>query len=150
VIPRLTATFAALPLTPFVLAVLPPFLGCFPGASEFELPSHVQGDVGRVVSGAVGTVAVIDVESGKILAAKKLDFAGKQLVPRRSTRKPFVLMELLGLRETGSEATIYLPSAASHRGVRLDCGPTGDLSQLADDAIVDAGMVAHSVSEDYR
>ena len=93
-IPRLTAAFAALPLTLFVLALLPPFFGCFSRASEVELPSHVQGDVDRAVS-AAGIVAVIDVESGKILAEKKLDFAGKQTVRPGSTRKPFVLMELL-------------------------------------------------------
>ena len=34
--------------------------------------------------------------------------------------------------------------------MRLDCGHATDFSQLADDAMVEAAMVAHSVFEEYR
>ena len=93
----LTVGFVALPLTVFVLAVLPPFFGGVFGASEFELQSYasrVRGDVDRALSGPAGTIAVIDVASRKILAAKNPDFAGKQLIWPGSTLRPFVLMEL--------------------------------------------------------
>jgi hypothetical protein len=161
VILRLTVVFVALPLTLFVLAVLLFFFGCFSRASEFERESYdspLPGDVDRAFS-AAGTIVVMDVESGEILAAKSLGFPGKQLMRPGSTRKPFALMDLTDSGLTGPEATIHLPSAASHRGMELDCGHTADVSQLAGDAMVlylpegrggDAAMVAHSVFEEYR
>lgn len=95
---RLTVAFAALPLTLFVPAVVPPFFGCVSGASEFEresYDSHLPGNVDGAFRLIAGIIAVIDVESRKILAEKSLDFAGKQLMRPGSTRKPFVLMESL-------------------------------------------------------
>ena len=89
--------FVALPLTLFVPAVLPPFFGCVSGASEFELESydsHLPGNVDGAFRGTAGIIVVIDFESRKILAAKSLDFAGKQLMRPGPTRKPFALMDL--------------------------------------------------------
>jgi hypothetical protein len=96
VILRLAVAFVALPL--LAPAVLPPFFGCFSGASEFEVrsyDSHLPGDVDRALGGAREITVVMEVASGEILAAKNLAFPGKQLMRPGSTRTLFVLMELL-------------------------------------------------------
>src|SRR5438477_532292 len=83
---------------------------CFPlfacprhGAWTCTQPKHVcresprgsqkTGVVDRVSIGSAGSIVAIDVESGEILAAKNLEFAGKQVKGGDSTprwlRDPF-------------------------------------------------------------
>lgn len=132
--------FAALPLTLFALAVLPPLFGCSSRTSEFELQPYdslLQGNVDRALSGPAGTIAVTDVESAAILAAKNQCFAGKQLIRPGSAREPFVLMELPDSGKLDPRRRLICPRPLRIGGMRLDCSHTADVSQFdANDAMV--------------
>jgi len=121
-----------LPLTLFLLSSL--LL-----SSVYASNSHdprLQRAVDRVLDGHAGTVVVIDVESGEILAAKNLEFAGKQLIRPGSMLKPFVLMELLDSGKLDPKARLICRRPLRIGGLRLDCSHTADVTQLdADDAI---------------
>jgi cell division protein FtsI/penicillin-binding protein 2 len=86
--------------------------------------------------GHAGSIVVIDVESGEILAAKNLELAGKQLIRPGSTLKPFVLMALLDSGKLDPKQRLICRRPLRIGGLRLDCSHTQDVSQLdADDAI---------------
>ena len=112
-----------------------------PISSEFELPSHVQGDVDRALAGPARAVVLMDVEPGGIQATKNLGFAGKQLIRRCVLELRLICRRPLRIG-----------------GMWLDCSDTSDVSQLeANDAMVvyipqgrgaDAAIVAHPSSRD--
>ncbi len=126
------AAVASLPLALFLLSWLLLPSPCLSKTQDLRL----QGAVERVLDGHAGTVVVIDVESGEILAAKNLELAGRQLIRPGSTLKPFVLMELLDSGKLDPKQRLICRRPLRIGGLRMDCSHTADVKQLdADDAV---------------
>ncbi len=88
------------------------------------------------MQGRAGALVLIDITSEKILAAKNLDAAGKDLVRPGSALKPFVLMELLETGKLDGKQRLLCKRPLRIAGVRMDCSHAREVSELdADDAI---------------
>jgi cell division protein FtsI/penicillin-binding protein 2 len=98
--------------------------------------AQLQSAVDEAMKGHAGALVVIDVSSEKILAAKNLDVAGKELVRPGSALKPFVLLELLETGKLDAKQRLLCRRPLNIGGVRMDCSHTRDVAELdADDAI---------------
>lgn len=105
-------------------------------SSSNSFDQRLQGAVDHALSGHSGAIVVIDVASNETLAAKNLEFAGRQLIRPGSTVKPFVLMELLDSGKLDPKQRLMCKRPLRIGSLRLDCSHTTDVSQLdADDAI---------------
>jgi penicillin-binding protein 2 len=97
---------------------------------------RLQRAVDEAMKGHAGAIVVVDVASEKILAAKNLEVAGRELVRPGSALKPFVLMELLETGKLDAKQRLLCRRPLSIGGVRMDCSHTRDVAELdADDAI---------------
>jgi len=97
---------------------------------------QLQSAIDEAMQGHAGAIVVVDVASQKILAAKNLEGAGKELVRPGSTLKPFVVMELLETGKLDAKQRLLCRRPLSIGGVRMDCSHTRDVAELdADDAI---------------
>jgi len=98
--------------------------------------AQLQRAVDEAMQGHVGALVVIDVSSEKILAAKNLDVAGRDLVRPGSALKPFVLLELMETGKLDAKQRLLCRRPLRIGGVRMDCSHTRDVAELdADDAI---------------
>lgn len=98
--------------------------------------AQLQRAVDEAMQGHAGALVVIDVSSEKILAAKNLDVAGRDLVRPGSALKPFVLLELLETGKLDAKQRLLCRRPLNIGGVRMDCSHTRDVAELdADDAI---------------
>lgn len=133
------AAVAGLLLTSALPASLHPSCGCSREACELHsqrYDSRLQAAADRALGGPAAAIVVVDVDSGRILAAKNLEFAGNGLIRSGSTLKPFVLMELLGSGKLNPRQRLVCRRPLGIAGMRLDCSHTPDVSQLdADEAI---------------
>jgi len=73
------------------------------------------------MSGRSGALVVLDVESGKILAAHDLRLAAMALARPGSTVKPFVLRALLAARKVDPEQRLICRRVLRIGGVKMDC-----------------------------
>jgi cell division protein FtsI/penicillin-binding protein 2 len=121
---------------------LPPFI--LPVAIFLLLPLlhsatadlRLQHAVELAMQGHAGAAVVLEVTSGKILAARNLEIAAGDLVRPGSTLKPFVLMELLETGKLDARQRLLCKRPLRIGGVRMDCSHTTDVAELdADDAI---------------
>lgn len=75
----------------------------------------------RAMSGRTGTVAVIDIASGRLLAAHRPDIAARRLAKPGSTLKPFTAAYLLSSGAAKSGSTVVCRRELRIGGRRLDC-----------------------------
>ena len=80
------------------------------GAMSFAVaqPSNstLRDAVSRAMAGHRGTAVMIDVSSGRVLAAFHLDVAARRLVQPGSSIKPFTLMALLGTGKVNAHTAL--------------------------------------------
>jgi cell division protein FtsI/penicillin-binding protein 2 len=83
-----------------------------------------------------GALVVVDVASGEVLAAHRLDLAARTLARPGSTLKPFVLMELLKTRRLDANRKLVCRRGLRIGNVRMDCTHPASITELnASDAI---------------
>jgi penicillin-binding protein A len=98
--------------------------------------SALQKSVDLAMENHPGTFVVVDVSSGKILAANNLRLAATTLQTPGSTLKPFVLMTLLNLHRVDPAQKLLCKHKLQIGSERLDCTHPISISELnADDAI---------------
>ena len=68
-----------------------------------------------------GAAVVVEVESGKILAAQGIETAGRRLATPGSTVKPFVLMALLNSQKLKPDEAFLCRRTLRIAGKRMDC-----------------------------
>jgi cell division protein FtsI/penicillin-binding protein 2 len=119
------------------LFILPIALFLFSSLADSTLPeTSLQVAVDQAMQGHVGAIVVVKVTSERILAARNLDVAGKELVRPGSTLKPFVVLELLETGKLDAKQRLLCRRPLNIGGVRMDCSHTRDVTELdADDAI---------------
>ncbi len=81
-------------------------------------------------SPAPTAIVVVDVESGKIIAARGMDLAAHRLATPGSSVKPFVLMTLLESGRLDPQKKLLCHRPLWIGGVRMDCPHPEDVSQL--------------------
>jgi len=98
-----------------------------------------QTDLGRAAARALagrrGSIVVLDVASGRVLAAERLDLAGRPVRPG-STLKPLVLLELLHSGKLDSRERLVCSRRLRIGTLRFDCSHVREVSELdLDDAL---------------
>jgi len=83
--------------------------------------SALQSAVSRVMTGQSGTAVVVEVGSGRLLAAYHLDVAARRVVAPGSSIKPFTLMALLESGKVTAQTTLMCKRTLSIAGHKLDC-----------------------------
>jgi len=73
------------------------------------------------MNGRQGTAVVMDVGSGEILAAYRMDVAARRLASPGSTIKPFTLMALFEERAVNEKTAFFCPTVVRIGGRKLDC-----------------------------
>ncbi|HWQ03259.1 MAG TPA: penicillin-binding transpeptidase domain-containing protein, partial [Candidatus Nitrosotenuis sp.] len=73
------------------------------------------------MAGRTGTAVVLDVESGAILAAHRLDLAARRVVFPGSTVKPFVLLALLESKRLSLQDSLLCPIRLRIAENQIDC-----------------------------
>ena len=84
-------------------------------------PAHLQSEIDRIMQGRKGTAVLLDVRSGKILAAYHPDVAARRLALPGSAVKPFTLLALIDSGKVRPEEK-FLCRRQVHIGARnLTC-----------------------------
>ncbi len=83
--------------------------------------SDLQQTVVRAMAGRNGTAVVLDLASGKVLAAYHPETAARRLAPPGSSIKPFTLLALLESGKVDAQATLLCKRPLTIGGHRLDC-----------------------------
>lgn len=81
----------------------------------------MEAVISRLMAGREGAVVVLDVSSGKILAAHNLQLAAQRVTAPGSAAKPFVLLELLGSGRIDPAKRIFCRRTLTIAGRRMDC-----------------------------
>lgn len=81
----------------------------------------VQDAVDRAMAGRQGAVVVLDVSSGRVLAAHRLDVAARRLAAPGSAIKPFTLAALLASGRFKEDTALACRREVRVAGRRLDC-----------------------------
>ncbi len=81
----------------------------------------LQDAVSRAMTGQRGTVVVLEVSSGQVLASYRLDVAARRLAYPGSSIKPFTLMALLESGKLDGQTALMCKRPLSIGGRRLDC-----------------------------
>lgn len=107
-------------LLALVALLLPMLLAPVGGAAPI-LAERLQQAVEQSMAGRSGTVVVLDVASGRVLAQHNLDVAARRLAPPGSALKPFTLLALLERGTLKPETTLVCRRRLRLAGHRLDC-----------------------------
>ncbi len=92
------------------------------GTPPAESPqAELQRAVDHSMANRSGTVVVLDVKAGRILAQHRLDVAARTLAHPGSTLKPFTLLALLESGKTEPSSSWVCPRKLVISGRRLDC-----------------------------
>ncbi len=97
----------------------------------------LQTAVKRAMSNQRGTAIVLDVHSGRVIAASHLDVAARRVAPPGSTIKPFTLLALLQSGKVNGQTALMCKRFVSIGGRKLDCShpvttePIGPAEALA-------------------
>ncbi len=97
---------------------------CFaalPPAAEESGILALQSAVVRTMAGRRGTAVVVDVQSGRVLAAYHLDVAARRVVHPGSSIKPFTLLALLQAGKLDAHTALMCKRTVSIEGHKLDC-----------------------------
>ncbi|HEY4901618.1 MAG TPA: penicillin-binding transpeptidase domain-containing protein [Terriglobales bacterium] len=81
----------------------------------------LQQAVTRAMAGRSGAAVVVDVHSGKVLAAYRLDVAARRLAKPGSSLKPFTLLALLEAGKVNSQTNLLCQRRLTLGGHNLDC-----------------------------
>ena len=92
-----------------------------PPSSRPTLPEALNRTLDREFSHRSGAGVVVDVRSGRILAAKNIPVAARRLALPGSSIKPFVLYELLESGKLRPNEAFVCPYKLTIDGHRLDC-----------------------------
>jgi len=117
------ATMAAM-----VAAILSPAL--FLDAQGAQRNQALQRAAERSLAGRRGTVVVVDVLAGKILAARGLDTARKKKTSPGSTLKPFVLIALIDAGKLDVAESRICRKPLRIGGANLDCTHPEQVAEL--------------------
>jgi penicillin-binding protein A len=90
-------------------------------ASKLAGESALQQAVNRAMAGRNGTAVVVDVRSGKVLAAYRLDVAARRLAHPGSSIKTFTLLALLEAGKVDASTALVCKRPLTVGGLRLDC-----------------------------
>ncbi len=118
-------------------AAAPQRIPSAPAASNAVLPVALNRALARGFGNRSGTGVVVEVTSGRILAARNIPVAARRLVLPGSSIKPFVLYALLESRKLSPNEAFICPYTLTIDGHRLDCthpentGPLSPTSALA-------------------
>ena len=83
--------------------------------------SALQQAVTHAMAGRSGTAVVVEVRSGQVLAAYRLDVAARRLAHPGSSIKPFTLLALLEAGKVNAQTTLLCQRKLSLGGHTLDC-----------------------------
>jgi len=121
--------------SPVVRLALLILFTCVSLAQEHS-PASLQTAIQHAMKGRPGSVVVLNVASGKILAAWNLNAAAQRVEPPGSTVKPFVLLELLESGKIKPEQRLVCHRPLYVGGRRMDCSHPAAITALdAPDAI---------------
>ena len=101
------------------------------GDDRTTYSAALQKAVTGAMPGKAGTAVVIDVSTGKVLAAYHLDVAARRLALPGSAIKPFTLLALLESGKITSQTTLMCRRPLTIGGHNLDCSHP-DLTQPLD------------------
>jgi cell division protein FtsI/penicillin-binding protein 2 len=105
-------------------------------AQEGDSGASLEPVITKLMAGKPGTVVVLDVQSGKILAQSKLNVAAQRVTAPGSVIKPFVLMELLQSGKLNAQQRLICHRTLTIAGRRMDCTHSPAITNLdASDAI---------------
>lgn len=93
----------------------------------------LQKAVTDAMAGRSGTAVVVDVHSGRVLAAYRLDVAARRVAHPGSAIKPFTLMALLESGKVNEQTALMCKRSVSIGGHKLDCSHP-DMKQSLDPA----------------
>ncbi len=82
---------------------------------------ELQRAAAEAMAGRSGTAVVVDVRSGRMLAAYRLDVAARRIVHPGSSIKPFTLLALLESGKVEANTALMCKRAVSIGGHKLDC-----------------------------
>ena len=82
--------------------------------------SALQQAVTHAMAGRSGTAVIVDVQSGKVRAAYRLDVAARRLAHPGSSLKPFTLMALLEAGKVNAQTTLLCQRKLTLGGHNLD------------------------------
>lgn len=82
---------------------------------------NLQNAVSHAMAGRAGTAVVLDVRSGRVLAAYHLDVAARRVVFPGSSIKPFTLLALLESGKVSQQTALVCRRSVSIGGHKLDC-----------------------------
>ena len=97
--------------------------------SEVSLQKAVTG----AMAGRSGTAIILDVHSGRLLGAYRLDVAARRVAHPGSAIKPFTLMALLESGKVNEQTALMCKRSVSIGGHKLDCSHP-DMKQPLDPA----------------
>ena len=83
--------------------------------------SKLQPAVTQAMAGRRGAAVVLDVHSGRVLAAYRLDVGARRLAHPGSSLKPFTLLALLQAGKVDEQTSLVCQRRVSIGGHRLDC-----------------------------
>jgi len=105
-------------------------LALFLDARPAQRNPALQRAAERSLAARRGTVVVVDVPSGKILAARGLETARKKITSPGSTLKPFVLMALLDAGKVDVAESRICRKPLRIGGANLDCTHPEQVAEL--------------------
>jgi cell division protein FtsI/penicillin-binding protein 2 len=96
-------------------------LGTTDPATSQSVRSNLQSAVTQAMAGRRGAAVVLDVSSGRVLAAYHLDVAARRVVYPGSSIKTFTLMALLEAGKVDEHTALMCKRPLSIAGRKLDC-----------------------------
>ena len=116
----------------FLIAVIPvltmPVL--LSGLSSVVRTQSLQQVVDRTMVGQSGAFVVVDVASGAVLAAHRLELAARTLSRPGSTLKPFVLINLLESHRLDANRKLICRRVLRIGSVQMDCAHPASVTEL--------------------
>lgn len=97
-------------------------------AAAQPVDSRLQSAVDRAMVNRSGAAVVVDVHSGRVIAASHLDVAARRVVAPGSSIKPFTLMALLESGKVNAQTALMCKRKVAISGHELDCShpPTSE------------------------
>ncbi len=90
-------------------------------AAAQVVDSALQKAVSSAMAGKRGTAVVVNVQSGRIIAAYHLDVAARRVAAPGSSIKPFTLLALLESGKVNEQTALVCKRSLSIAGHKLDC-----------------------------
>lgn len=101
-----------------------------PGLKSADGVINLEQAVERTMAGQSGSLVVVDVASGTVRAAYRLDLAARTLTRPGSTLKPFVLKELLESHRLDASRKFTCRRVLRIAGAQMDCTHPASVTEL--------------------